>query len=268
MQADRRLFVLPDIDAAVVGLALFRCVRGYRVVLALVVEGQSAAVHAIVLSVLRDIVDAALREVFVVLLRSIGIRVADELERGVRMSLGDSDEVRELLRLGSQRRVDIRSEVDAVEIVVVVDMLRYDRRLDDRSDWLRDDRSRCWSSLCLVAAEAIAEADKEAAVLDVVVVVELRVEVTIARVEIPVVVDRVSEAGFPERRLLRAEGAICVEGEVLRDVELRCEAELCDIVGDAVRAVDLIGTAEVVVDAVPADKDGRILAEAVSEVYL
>lgn len=135
--------MLPDINAAVISLALLRCVRSNRGVLALVVEVQAAAADAIVFRVLSNILDTAFREVFVVSLRSIGVRIADELERGIRMSLSDSNEVLEFLGLGSQRRVNVGSEVNAVNIIVVVDVLRYGRRLNNRSNWLwRWDRSR------------------------------------------------------------------------------------------------------------------------------
>lgn len=125
--------MLPDINAAVIGFALIRCVRGYRVVLAFVVKAHAAA-DTVVGCILGHIVNAALRQIFVVLLRSIGIRVAHEFERGIRMCLGNGHEVRELVSIGSQRRILIRSEVDAVEIIVVVDMCRC-RRLNNRCDF-------------------------------------------------------------------------------------------------------------------------------------
>ena len=63
--------MLPDINAAVIGFALIRCVRGYRVVLAFVVKAHAAA-DTVVGCILGHIVNAALRQIFVVLLRSIG----------------------------------------------------------------------------------------------------------------------------------------------------------------------------------------------------
>ncbi len=64
--------MLPDINAAVIGFALIRCVRGYRVVLAFVVKAHAAAADTVVGCILGHIVNAALRQIFVVLLRSIG----------------------------------------------------------------------------------------------------------------------------------------------------------------------------------------------------
>ena len=230
-----------------------------------VIQDHLRSRYTIVDSILSYIIYTAFGKVRIVCVASLGVRVTSQFELFCRVSFGNGYEVVEFALFGSKRLIFVESEVDAVEIVIIIYMRSFygsrSRSFIDRS------RSFFYRSCFVAATETIGQAGDKAFIgnvgivfqADFTFVSQFRVEVTVTGADVEVRRNAVAEAGFPHGCALRAESAFGINVKVLGKLCFGDKTNLSYVIGVAPNA-------EVVIDTVPAGEYGKVLVKAIDEV--
>ena len=258
--------MFPDINAAVVSTALIRVVAGYRIMEGFVIQDHLRSRYAIIDSILSYIIYTAFGKIRVVCIAALGVCITCQFELFCRVGLGNGYEVVQFALFGSQRLIFIKTEVDAVEIVIIV----YMRSFYGSRSLCFINRSRCffYRSFFVAAAEAVGQAGDEAFIGNIGIIFQtrhitfvsqFRVKVTVPGVDVEIRRNAVAEAGFPHGSILRAESAFGIDVEILGKRCFGDKADLSYVIG-------VTPSAEVVIDTVPAGEYGKVFIEAIDEV--